>query len=320
MNESMENRFLSCVRAGEIPHALLLAGQTGGTQDALAKRAAALYCLEEDAADRLAGCPNYGELDGRKVGVQQVRELMAATAVQSFNGGRRAFVILSAHEMNEQCQNALLKTLEEPPVHTLLILSGSETGLLPTIRSRCAIFRPGAMGEGEIAALLMQEGGATEAARRAARLSGGILQDARELMDPVRLDNRIRGAACFQSALSGGAPFSEAADLILNISGESGERKKKADPILAGALMDLWTGIARDGLVKAVKGPGVLNPDCEKTAVFLAARFTSRQIQGIIETLVSARKSLISLASPQMTIDTVLGALMLMGGQAKEKI
>lgn len=66
------------------------------------------------------------------------REVIAATSYRPFESQRRAFVIERAEAMAEESQNALLKTLEEPPSYVHLILITAEpAGLLETVRSRC---------------------------------------------------------------------------------------------------------------------------------------------------------------------------------------
>jgi DNA polymerase-3 subunit delta' len=66
------------------------------------------------------------------------REVIAAVAYRPFEGLRRVFVIEQAEAMAEESQNALLKTLEEPPPYVHLILITTEpSGLLETVRSRC---------------------------------------------------------------------------------------------------------------------------------------------------------------------------------------
>ena len=132
----MRERLLEAIAQGRAPHALLITGPEGSGRRELARRAAALYCFGEDAPQRLVNCPNYTETGTAAVKVDDIRALLSSAAMQGFNGGRRAFVFLNAHNMSAQIQNTLLKTLEEPHADTMLILTGNEFGLLPTIRSR----------------------------------------------------------------------------------------------------------------------------------------------------------------------------------------
>lgn len=74
----------------------------------------------------------------RIIKIDQVRDLQAALALKSFEGGKKIAFILHADRMKEEAANALLKTIEEPPENTYIILiSDTIESLLPTIRSRC---------------------------------------------------------------------------------------------------------------------------------------------------------------------------------------
>ncbi|MFC7735974.1 DNA polymerase III subunit delta' [Roseomonas sp. GCM10028921] len=89
-------------------------------------------------ADLRALVPGTGE-KGKKViiRVEEVRELTRFLAMTPAEGGWRVVVIEEIEAMNEQAQNALLKTLEEPPPRAVLVLTASSPDrLLPTIRSR----------------------------------------------------------------------------------------------------------------------------------------------------------------------------------------
>ena len=89
-------------------------------------------------ADLRALVPSTGE-KGKKVliRVEEVRELTRFLAMTPAEGGWRVVVIEQLEAMNEQAQNALLKTLEEPPPRAVLALTASAPDrLLPTIRSR----------------------------------------------------------------------------------------------------------------------------------------------------------------------------------------
>jgi DNA polymerase-3 subunit delta' len=102
--------------------------------------------------------------------------------------GRRKFAILDdADFLNKEGANCLLKTLEEPPPRSILILIGSsEQRQLPTIRSRSQVIRFQPLPEQDIAELLIEQGHCqnAEIARRAALLSGGSLERALLWIDP----------------------------------------------------------------------------------------------------------------------------------------
>src|SRR5262245_16249612 len=81
----------------------------------------------------------------RDIAVEQVRELLRRLSFKSTGGRLRAVLVDDADRLNEEGQNALLKTLEEPPDRCLFILvTSSPALLLPTIVSRChtVLFHP----------------------------------------------------------------------------------------------------------------------------------------------------------------------------------
>jgi DNA polymerase-3 subunit delta' len=105
--------------------------------------------LREERAMVKAGVwdPRGGRTPSRDIVVDQVRDLVDHRLALRRAEARRRFVVIDpADAMNPQAQNALLKTLEEPPDDTTLVLvSSTPDALLPTIRSRClrVAFAPG---------------------------------------------------------------------------------------------------------------------------------------------------------------------------------
>jgi DNA polymerase-3 subunit delta' len=119
----------------------------------------------------------------RQILAADVRGLIRRMTQTSFEGGWKAGVVLSADCMNESSENALLKTLEEPPPKSILLLvTDSAQSLLPTIISRCQKIvlsegRVGAMNELWHAPLMeilhcMPPTGGLDAARIASQLKG----------------------------------------------------------------------------------------------------------------------------------------------------
>jgi len=131
--------------------------------------------------------------------VEEVRErVIRAAAYRPFEGGKRVFVIEAAEAMRDESQNALLKTLEEPPefVH-LILLSSEPSALLETIRSRCQPVDFAPLPVEAVEAELRAYAGAgveqepppadtaADAIAAAARLSGGDIERARFLLSEV---------------------------------------------------------------------------------------------------------------------------------------
>src|SRR3954453_10369482 len=141
---------LSAALAGAPSHAYLFRGPRGSGKRAAARAfaaevLAAASAEPEDARRRALLDPSpHPDLvwlapTGAQHMVEEVRErVIRAAAYRPFEGGRRVFVVEAAEAMRDESQNALLKTLEEPPqfVH-LILLSSDQEGLLETVASRC---------------------------------------------------------------------------------------------------------------------------------------------------------------------------------------
>jgi DNA polymerase III subunit delta' len=169
---------------GTLTPSLILSGPPGvGKRTAAIALAQLVNCPHRDAADacgRCASCTRIargvhadvlvvepGETGAIKV--DQVRDVVERTAYRPFEGRRRVVIIDDADAMLAEAQNALLKTLEEPPQASMFVLVTARPDvLLPTVRSRCQQLRFGRLSADEIAAVLVEAHGYEPAAARAA--------------------------------------------------------------------------------------------------------------------------------------------------------
>ena len=107
--------------------------------------------------------------DTGAIKVDQVRAAIERTAYRPFEGRRRVVIVDDADAMEAPPQNALLKTLEEPPAASTFVLVTSRPDvLLPTVRSRCQRIRFGPISPAEIASVLMRDHGFEEREAHAA--------------------------------------------------------------------------------------------------------------------------------------------------------
>ena len=89
------------------------------------------------------------------IGVDEIRRMRADIQIKPYANPYKVYIIPDAEKMTVQAQNALLKTLEEPPEYAVLLLIANGTeNFLPTILSRCVLLRMRAVPEVEIAAFL----------------------------------------------------------------------------------------------------------------------------------------------------------------------
>jgi DNA polymerase-3 subunit delta' len=125
--------------------------------------------------------------DKHELPIQVIRELYLELGLKPMHGARRIAIVDDADDLNDEAANAFLKTLEEPPPGSVLILiATSAEAQLETIVSRCRVVRFDPLGEPELAALLVEQGVTSEPAEaaRLARLAEGSAGRARGLADP----------------------------------------------------------------------------------------------------------------------------------------
>ena len=173
------------IRQGSPPHALLLVGPAHVGKRTLAMDlASGLLCLaaasESRPCRRCSACRkvdhgNHPDLHrlapegaGDQIRLGQVQRLIADLALLPLEARFRVAIIDAAHRLNPDAQNALLKTLEEPPAGVCLVLAADDAAaLLPTVVSRAARLRLGPVPARDIAAVLADHGLA-DASRAAA--------------------------------------------------------------------------------------------------------------------------------------------------------
>ncbi len=182
--------------------------------------------------------------------VDMVRdEVVAALALKPMETGWRVFIFNEAEKMSPEAANVLLKTLEEPPPESLLILecTGADA-VIETLVSRCHRIRFSPLAAGEISSYLERERNVVgNAAKALARLSCGALGRALEILDAGMLD---AGNDFLDMLLASNADnIHESADnLVKSVSAKTLiERRKKAYPML-----DMLQSYFRDVMVRQV--------------------------------------------------------------------
>lgn len=258
-------------RVGEalFPHASLLTGPGGTGKTGLAMTLAALLVCERptETGERRLPCgeckqcrlvTGEGHPDARYlhptdqsrvIRIHQIRALGAFSSESPQVARRKVVVISRADLLHLNAANALLKTLEEPPADTFLILlHRSGQPVLPTIRSRCQSLRVQSPEHGVGLAWLSEhcpEAGDTE--RQAAlQWSGGAPLEARRLLQSGRIDQRRECLRAMQQYLKGACstatavqpflalPFAEALDLLQDWAHDLGRASADPDSVRDG--------------------------------------------------------------------------------------
>ncbi len=145
---NLAESWLERARQDRLPHAALLIGPVGvgkrSTAAWMARQKLGLECRAPVPVHPLV-IPEHADLqwlappeDKQAIGIEQIRNLVADLGLTSYEGRGKVAVIEPANAMTVNAANSLLKTLEEPPGDTLLILVADRVGRLPaTIFSRC---------------------------------------------------------------------------------------------------------------------------------------------------------------------------------------
>jgi len=146
--------------------------------------------------------------DTGTIKIDQVRDAIERTAYRPFEGRRRVVIIDEADKINGDAQNALLKTLEEPPPASMFVLVTSRPDvLLPTVRSRCQRLRFGRLSPAEVATVLIREHQYAPAdAHAAAALSDGSIGLALEGGSDAFVEARNAATGLLEAVASGGDP------------------------------------------------------------------------------------------------------------------
>lgn len=239
---------------------------------------------EEQVARGLAGRSDFDRTPSRDIRVEQVRALQERLSLRPLEAAWKVAILSPAHAMSVQAQNALLKTLEEPPRATVLLLvSSAPDRLLPTIRSRCTRAQFGPLPDEVVAqALHARRQVPLPQARALARLAGGSLGRALDLdaaADARRKDVITRFEALEPSDARGWLQLAE------TLASDRGTAEEGLD-VLGVWLHDV--AAARAGAGAAV----LVNSDLEPLARVAAARVSAESLARRQRALDEARNAI----------------------------
>jgi DNA polymerase-3 subunit delta' len=216
----------------------------------------------------------YSELDPNTgaLKIETVREVASRLALKPFEARYRVAIFRDFDHAQPRAQDALLKTLEEPPPHALLILLAQSTDvLLPTITSRSQVLPLRLVPAAQVAQALVDGWGAEpDQAALLAQLSGGRIGWAvQALTDPTALDARAQALEMLEQCLG------------LNRAGRfalAGDLSK--DKLALVALLEVWQTWWRDLLlVREGSGLAPSNVDREATLQEWAQRLTADEVR-----------------------------------------
>jgi DNA polymerase-3 subunit delta' len=194
------------IRQDSLPPSLIFAGPRGVGKRLVALAAAqALNCphaTDNDACGTCSTCTRivrgvhpavliFEPGESGSIKIEQIRDVIDLVAYRPFEGRRRLVIIDDADALVPAAQNALLKTLEEPPSSSgfILVTSRPDT-LLATVRSRCQRLRFSALDAEDVATALMRQGRSEPEARAVAATADGSIGRALESASSHLVDAR----------------------------------------------------------------------------------------------------------------------------------
>lgn len=257
-HDVVREQFRSAFARGRLAHAFLFTGPSGVGKKLFAMELAkALLCESPpealSACDRCDSCvqvmagthPDCSVTckpdDKMELPIDTIRELCASLGLKPTRGSRKVAIVEDADDFNMESANAFLKSLEEPPPGTtLILLSTSPESQLATIRSRCQAVPFAPLSADALGTILAENGVADRVqAGRLIRLAGGSAGQALALNDPAVWDLRAALIDALGSPRLASAPLVEKwSEFIENAGKESAAQRLRASVVLR-LLMDL---------------------------------------------------------------------------------
>lgn len=311
-NTPLVEQLRRSAASGRSSHAYLFLGGAGAGKRLIANTfAKALQCEgEKRPCDSCKSCHafNHGNhpdviyfqplKNGKTYTIEDVREQLLETVdLKPFQYEKKIYIIEKADTLNIQSQNALLKTLEEPPAHAVfLLLAERAEAFLPTILSRVVVMKIRPLSAETIADYLMQAGHLAEESRILSAYAQGRIGQALELVEDEgfrEMRQDILGKLEVLPSMSEGDAYLLAKDL---------EGYKNDLRFLD--IMELWY---RDLLTaKSLREEGYLIQRDKKDAIFRAAKEPAALLAKKAAAVRTARMRLAQNANFRLTMEVML--------------
>lgn len=179
-------------------------------------------------------------------------------SLKPFSGKRRIAIIDDADYLNVEGANCLLKTLEEPPPGSVLILiSTSEQRQLPTIRSRCQVIRFQPLSEADVESILLSQKlvESPVVAQQAAARSGGSVERAVAATDPALAEYQMELLDQISRREFDTPALAKATTAFIETAGKEAPAKRARFKQAISAASDFYRGLMLAGAGREPAGP-----------------------------------------------------------------
>jgi len=312
-HDTVKEHLRRSLAAGRVAHAYALVGPEGVGKGIVARLfLQALLCTRPQEGDPCGLCRACRQVErgshpdahlvvpsGDSIGIDQVRELQRELALKPYEAERKVAVIDDAETMTAAAQNSLLKTLEEPAGHTVILLVASNpNALLPTVRSRCQIVRFQPLSTQQVIDFLEARGTPKEHAAVAAAVSGGSLKRAIAAAERDYFGIRERVASWIEHL----SEREKGARAVILVGEELERERERVDDYLN--LFFLWL---RDLLLlQEGAGAAVANQDALARLKRQAGTFSAEATANALREVERARLRLRANANFRLTVDVML--------------
>jgi DNA polymerase III subunit delta' len=238
----------------------------------------------------------------KELKIGTVRAWQQDIALRPYEGKRRVFILHDAERLNEEASNAMLKTLEEPPLYATLILVANSAELLPTIVSRCRALRLRPLPRRQVAEALRTRGLTADDAELLAAWSGGRIGWALGMLDnPDALQARHEQLAALIEL--GTQPPSTG----FRWAEQRAKEYRGGEQATVFAWLELWQSWWRDVLLTAAGcHEAVINVDKRAELERSARGRDIEQVHRFTVRLSEAAKQLRENANPQLVLENLI--------------
>jgi len=303
------------VAQGRVPQSLLFAGPDGvGKRTTALALAQAVNCPSTHDGDACGVCPTcqrilrgqhadvvvLDRVGDASIKIQALRDrVLDAVGYRPFEAARRVFIVDDADTLTAQAQDALLKTLEEPPPTTILVLvTAYPDTLLATVQSRCRRLRFGPLGDADVARVLVERCGLDRVAARALAATSGGSVGAALAAEKGHAESDREAAVGLLASAAREAPAGRlrAAERLA----KHGSKRRDRDAL--GARLAIIASLLRDLAATGAGAPGV---DLDPGVAAVRGAYDVRRATAAFLALADAQTWLERNAGPKIIADWV---------------
>lgn len=326
--DQIKEHMQNALKTDKISHAYIISGDTGSGKKMIANIfAEAILCEDKNdingyiepceechsCKQALSGShPDIRIVRHEKptsIGVDEIRVQVCDDVYIKPYSDHKIYIIPDGELMTQQAQNALLKTLEEPPAYTtIIILTSNIDAFLPTILSRCIVFPIKSVRDDLIQKFLMEKRKIVDyKARLAVSFAQGNVGKAILLTENENFENLKNGAIDLLERL----PRTQAGDIsdrLLALLTPEDSSEKKPDVIMTGDFLDILLFYTRDLLVyKAEKSADhLIFADKLSYISSVTDKCSFKQIDNILNAIERARGRIRANVNSMMTLEMLM--------------